>query len=131
MAAALSGCRAVDNAQVDVIERELRQQEDYIYELEDYLMEYSEKLRECRACQTPLQSGAPAPGAARRQSSATLPGEPTIADDARRSSAPRRPNGTRAAPPTEAADQGADAFDAPLPAERPTAPALEMEPAPG
>ena len=55
------GCRAVDNAQVDVLERDLRQQEDYIYELEDYLMQYSEKLRQCRSC----QATAPAPTAAR------------------------------------------------------------------
>src|SRR5687768_8217726 len=46
--AALAGCRNLDNAQVDVLERELRQQEDYIYELEDYLVEYSEKLRQAR-----------------------------------------------------------------------------------
>lgn len=45
---AVSGCRSVDNAQLDLLERELRQQEAYIYELEDYLVEYSEKLRQCR-----------------------------------------------------------------------------------
>ncbi len=51
--ALVPGCRSVDNAQVDLLERELRQQEDYIYELEDYLMEYSEKLRQCRmSCQS-------------------------------------------------------------------------------
>jgi hypothetical protein len=48
---ALAGCRAVDNAQVDVMERELRQKEAYIYELEEYLMQYSDKLRDCRTCQ--------------------------------------------------------------------------------
>ncbi|MBA3480451.1 MAG: hypothetical protein H0T51_01430 [Pirellulales bacterium] len=49
--AALPGCRNLDNAQVDVLERELRQQEDYIYELEDYLVSYSEKLRQARMAQ--------------------------------------------------------------------------------
>ena len=44
----LPGCRSVDNAQLDLLERELRQQESYIYELEDNLVEYSEKLRKCR-----------------------------------------------------------------------------------
>ena len=44
-------CRHIDNAQVDVLESELRKQEDYIYELEEYLMEYSEKLRQARAMQ--------------------------------------------------------------------------------
>jgi|GEM_PF-1503946 len=44
----LTGCRGASNAQVDVMEKELRQQEDYIYELEDYLVEYSEKLRRAR-----------------------------------------------------------------------------------
>jgi hypothetical protein len=48
---AAAGCRNLDNAQVDVLERELRQQEDYIYELEDYLIEYSEKLRQARLAQ--------------------------------------------------------------------------------
>jgi hypothetical protein len=48
---ALAGCRNIDNAQVDVLESELRKQEDYIYELEEYLVEYSEKLRQARAMQ--------------------------------------------------------------------------------
>jgi hypothetical protein len=56
----LGGCRAVDNAQVDVLESELRKQEDYIYELENYLSEYSEKLRECRSCQELEISSSPA-----------------------------------------------------------------------
>lgn len=55
----LGGCRAVDNAQVDVLESELRKQEDYIYELESYLSEYSEKLRECRSCQEMVISSSP------------------------------------------------------------------------
>lgn len=82
------GCRAVDNAQVDVMERELRQQEDYIYELEDYLIEYSEKLRECRTC--PPGSAAAASPAARPRGG-TL--QPTLADD--RPAAPATRGGSR------------------------------------
>ncbi|MEM9660587.1 MAG: hypothetical protein AAF961_19655, partial [Planctomycetota bacterium] len=58
----LWGCRGVDNVQVDVLERDLRQQEDYIYELEDYLVEYSEKLRACR-CDKQKQSASVKPKA--------------------------------------------------------------------
>jgi len=43
------GCRATTDNQIDLLERELRVQEDYIYELEDYVVEYSEKLRDMRA----------------------------------------------------------------------------------
>ena len=45
------GCRTGRDNQIDLLERELRSQEDYIYELEDYVVEYSEKLRECRCTQ--------------------------------------------------------------------------------
>lgn len=44
----LGGCRTARDNQIELLERELRSQEDYIYELEDYVVEYSEKLRECR-----------------------------------------------------------------------------------
>ncbi len=44
----LTGCRGASSVQMDVLEQELRQQEDYIYELEDYLAEYSVKLRRAR-----------------------------------------------------------------------------------
>ena len=44
------GCRSARDNQIDLLERELRVQEDYIYELEDYVVEYSEKLRACRSC---------------------------------------------------------------------------------
>jgi hypothetical protein len=95
-----SGCRAVDNAQVDVMERELRQQEQYIYELEDYLMEYSEKLRECRTCQTPMvvETKAASRRPARKQ--------PTLADDSAidLDAPPRRPSGgAQTAPPASSA----------------------------
>lgn len=51
-----SGCRSARDNQMDIMERELRSQEDYIYELEDYVMEYSEKLRQCR-CSQPTSLG--------------------------------------------------------------------------
>lgn len=50
---ASSGCRTTSDNQIDLLERELRVQEDYIYELEDYVVEYSEKLRNCRSCPPP------------------------------------------------------------------------------
>lgn len=51
--AATVGCRTARDNQLDIMERELRTQEDYIYELEDYVVEYSEKLRQCR-CSQPM-----------------------------------------------------------------------------
>jgi len=45
------GCRSARDNQIDLLERELRTQEDYIYELEDYVLEYSEKLRQVRCVQ--------------------------------------------------------------------------------
>jgi len=50
-----AGCRTTSDNQIDLLERELRTQEDYIYELEDYVVEYSEKLRDCR-CVYPQQT---------------------------------------------------------------------------
>jgi hypothetical protein len=75
--ATLGGCRNLDNAQVDVLERELRQQEDYIYELEDYLIEYSEKLRHARMAQCPPGVSTKSTGAAPR----TPLREPTLDED--------------------------------------------------
>ncbi len=46
--AVTAGCRTARDNQIDILERELRAQEDYIYELEDYILEYSEKLRGMR-----------------------------------------------------------------------------------
>lgn len=43
-----TGCRSARDNQIDILERELRAQEDYIYELEDYIVDYSEKLRQYR-----------------------------------------------------------------------------------
>jgi len=51
MATSLFGCRSARDNQIDILERELRSQEDYIYELEDYVVEYSDKLRGCRSCE--------------------------------------------------------------------------------
>lgn len=48
--AGLAGCRSTADNQIDLLERELRVQEDYIYELEGYVVDYSEKLRDCRSC---------------------------------------------------------------------------------
>ena len=45
---ASSGCRSARDNQIDILERELRSQEDYIYELEEYVVTYSDKLRQCR-----------------------------------------------------------------------------------
>ena len=50
------GCRSARDNQIDLMERELRAQEDYIYELEDYVLDYSEKLRQCR-CTQPVAVG--------------------------------------------------------------------------
>jgi hypothetical protein len=74
-----AGCRNLDNAQVDVLERELRQQEDYIYELEDYLVSYSEKLRQARMAQCETVSTTTKAGSSTTKG--PLP-EPTIDKDA-------------------------------------------------
>ena len=47
----LSGCRTARDNQIELLERELRTQEDYIYELEDYVVQYSERLRSMRCAQ--------------------------------------------------------------------------------
>lgn len=46
-----TGCRTSRDNQIDILESELRRQEDYIYELENYIVEYSEKLRQYRCAQ--------------------------------------------------------------------------------
>jgi hypothetical protein len=125
LALGLGGCRAVDNAQVDVLERELRQQEDYIYELEDYLIEYSEKLRDCRSCQPSTMTESTSTTTTKR-GGALRP--PTIANDSAQSAAPRRPNGTRVVPPIEDPLTPVDAFEAP-PLQAPALPAAESAPA--
>jgi len=59
-----TGCRSTRDNQIDILESELRAQEDYIYELEDYVVEYSEKLRKYRGAhppQTKVQSQLPEP----------------------------------------------------------------------
>lgn len=93
---AITGCRNLDNAQIDVMERELRKQEDYIYELEDYLIEYSEKLRQCRTddCQ-PKSTGA-------STKANVLPGEPTLMDDRPKPKPPATTNPRKAIVPPQA-----------------------------
>ena len=49
----VTGCRTATDNQIDLLERELRVQENYIYELEDYVVEYSDKLRDIRSCSPP------------------------------------------------------------------------------
>jgi hypothetical protein len=110
--AALPGCRNLDNAQVDVLERELRQQEDYIYELEDYLVSYSEKLRQARMAQCETASTTTKTGSSTTK--APLP-EPTIdVDPAKR--VPLPVNGRSKPIPAPAA-----ATDAPPASEAPAA----------
>ncbi|MCA9257685.1 MAG: hypothetical protein KDA61_00740 [Planctomycetales bacterium] len=134
-AVASSGCRSVDNAQVDLLERELRQQENYIYELEDYLLEYSEKLRECRcdsdgsgSLTTPVVA-APAGGASKSTRTPRPSSEPELVDD----DAPSRPRRTAPTPavapaPSAASDVASpDADDAPFDLSDET-PAEEMSP---
>ncbi|QEG34939.1 hypothetical protein [Bythopirellula goksoeyrii] len=65
---ATSGCRSTRDNQIDILERELRAQEDYIYELEDYVVEYSDKLRQCR-CSQPHVASVTKPTPAPKQTS--------------------------------------------------------------
>jgi hypothetical protein len=102
----MAGCRGVDNAQVDLLERELRQQEDYIYELEDYLMEYSEKLRYYRmACQAPSESTTPAVSSKRR----TPPGQPELVIDPPRTAPAGSGRGAAAPSASPSVDESAPA----------------------
>jgi hypothetical protein len=64
------GCRSTQDNQIDLLERELRVQEDYIYELEDYIVEYSEKLRDCRSC-------APSPATSSKSTSSSARSTPS------------------------------------------------------
>lgn len=111
--AAVAGCRNLDNAQVDVLERELRQQEDYIYELEDYLVEYSEKLRHARMVQCQAVSTT-----STTSKSGTSKGplrEPSLDDDpVKRPMLPLNGRNKPAAPSLNAAPaRGTPAADAP------------------
>ena len=109
------GCRHIDNAQVDVLESELRKQEDYIYELEEYLMEYSEKLRQARAMQCD-------PVATTPSTSSRSSGEPTLdVDTVKRPTLPM--NGReKLAPPTKSS--------LPAPPATTEAPPADVEAAP-
>ena len=70
------GCRTPRDNQFDILERELRTQEDYIYELEDYVVEYSQKLRQCRCAQSTRE-------VAERLEPEPAPRKPNPADDDR------------------------------------------------
>jgi hypothetical protein len=125
------GCRNLDNAQVDVLERELRQQEDYIYELEDYLIEYSEKLRHARLAQCPPGVSTKSTGAASRSPLR----EPTLDDDPvtrptlplnGRNKLPSPPAAPMSDPSSEAPPAGTSAPTEAPPAEPEIAPPAEQ-----
>jgi hypothetical protein len=117
----LGGCRNLDNAQVDVLESELRQQEDYIYELEDYLIEYSEKLRQARLAQCP--PGTPKGARSGSTTRAPLP-EPTIDEDIERPTLPLNGRDKLTAPMFDAPPASIEAPPA-APSTPPAAPATE------
>lgn len=126
MTALLAGCRSVDNAQVDLMERELREQEDYIYELEDYLMEYSEKLRQYRMaeCQTPATETSK-PEAAKRS---TLVRPELVKDPPRRPSSGGKGRSLQTRPSAAApADSPVEATPV-EPAEEAAEPAIDPTP---
>lgn len=122
-----AGCRHIDNAQVDVLESELRKQEDYIYELEEYLMEYSEKLRQARAmqCETVVTPKSGSSGSSIPEPTLDVDSvkRPTLPMNGREKLAPAAKPSLPAPPATtEAPPAGAEALPA---AERPAAPAAE------
>lgn len=124
---AFAGCRHIDNAQVDVLESELRKQEDYIYELEEYLMEYSEKLRQARAmqCETAVtpKSGSSGSSIAEPTLDVDSVKRPTLPMNGRNKLAPAAKPSLPAPPATtEAPPAGAEALPA---AEEPATPAAE------
>ena len=121
------GCRHIDNAQVDVLESELRKQEDYIYELEEYLMEYSEKLRQARAMQCDSVVTTPTGSSSSSTKEPTLDVDtvkrPTLPMNGREKLAPAAKSSLPAPPATtEAPPAGVEAAPA---AEEPAAPAAE------
>jgi hypothetical protein len=126
----LAGCRNIDNAQVDVLESELRKQEDYIYELEEYLVEYSEKLRQARAtqCETVVTTKSSSNGSSVKEPTLDVETSqrPTLPLNGREKLAPPAkpslpaPPATTEAPPAEA-----EALPA---AEEPTPPAEDVTP---
>jgi hypothetical protein len=120
------GCRHIDNAQVDVLESELRKQEDYIYELEEYLMEYSEKLRQARAMQCDSVVATPAGSSSSSTKEPTLDVDtvkrPTLPMNGREKLAPSAKSSLPAPPATtEAPPAGAEA----APAAEEATPAVE------
>ncbi len=104
------GCRGLSDSQVDLMERELRQKEDYIYELEDIVVEYSEKLRSYRGSQSPCNN------AVRSNAAADAP-EPELAIDK-----PRKKKAAAKIPENEALVP--ELLDIP----EPEIPSIEMDP---
>lgn len=127
VASSLVGCRSIDNAQVDVLERELRQQEDYIYELEDYLMEYSEKLRQCRmsSCQTPTVA---ASESAKRKS--TLVAPELVEDPPQRRAGTSNGRSTRRTPPVDPPEDSPATAEPATPADDAVVPEVDPGPEP-
>lgn len=120
------GCRNLDNAQIDVLERELRQQEDYIYELEGHIYQYSEKLRQARLAQC-----APA-GEAKSTKSRSRPeaSEPTLDLTPPAATLPSPKSGSAKQPLSEAPPTSAASPEAAIPASpAATAPPAEATPA--
>lgn len=122
--ATAGGCRNLDNAQVDVLERELRQQEDYIYELEDYLISYSEKLRQCRMAGN-CQPTAATPASSSSSKKKPIAGEPHLMEDLPRP-APK-PSGTKTPSSIMTPPAAPPASEAPAAAPAPTGGATEPE----
>jgi hypothetical protein len=134
----VGGCRHMDGAQVDVLERELRQQEDYIYELEDYLIEYSEKLRQARMAQ--CQDGEAKPNKSAQSKrpitqgtlDEDLPRTPRLPLDGRdHASPPASSSPALTTPSTAPASEKIDASKSSAPAEAPTAAPPAAAPSPG
>jgi len=132
-----AGCRHIDNAQVDVLESELRKQEDYIYELEEYLMEYSEKLRQARAmqCETVVTPKSGSSGSSITEPTLDVDAvrRPTLPMNGRHKLAPSAkptlpaPPATTEAPPADA--EALPAAEEPAPAAEEVAPDTMEAPA--
>lgn len=123
----LAGCHG--GPQTDIIERELRWQEDQIYALEDYVMEYQAKVRRLRE-ENEMLAGALAQceqnGNGKSSRRSDTPGRTPVRGKSDRSAAERdEPVGSRSNPPLDSFE------DLPTPAPRTrSAPPLELDPPP-
>ncbi|TWU25613.1 hypothetical protein [Bythopirellula polymerisocia] len=113
------GCRTTRDNQIDILERELRAQEDYIYELEDYVVEYSDKLRQCR-CSQPHVASASKPSPVSKQ--------PTRSST-KKSTVEKKPSLRTLQEPREESilDSAEPATESETPIEELEVPALELE----